>query len=130
MVKLCFAFQNLGPILAGLEQFGNTSNWAALTGFHFWRGEELDFTVKVPCHAPAYVAFEIVDTMYELSKNEPRDHLILRLMGDVGLRREEVVNLRVKNANTHALRFRGKGDKDRTVPLTEELAACLTSCCA
>ena len=61
--------------------------------------------------------------MLDRTQENPRDYLILRLMSDAGLRREEVVKLRVENVNQRALRFHGKGDKDRTVPLTEELAA-------
>ena len=64
------------------------------------------------------------------SRVEPKDHLILRLMTDAGLRRQEVERLRVRHVGTKALRFRGKGDRDRTVPLTQELAAALVPFCA
>jgi len=50
-------------------------------------------------------------------------------MTDAGLRREEVVKLRVKHVGTKALRFRGKEDRDRTVPLTRELTAALEPFC-
>ncbi|MBU2534803.1 MAG: amidohydrolase family protein [Chloroflexi bacterium] len=43
-------------------------------------------------------------------------------MSDAGLRREEVVYLQVKNISGNTIRIRGKGDKDRTVPMTSELA--------
>ncbi len=61
---------------------------------------------------------------------KPRNHLILRLMSDAGLRRQEVVALRVKNIPEKALHFRGKGDKDRTAPLTEELAVTVKPFCS
>ena len=63
--------------------------------------------------------------MLNQAQEKPRDYLILRLMSDAGLRRGEVVDLKVRNVGTKALRFRGKGDKDRTVPLTDELAEAL-----
>ena len=51
-------------------------------------------------------------------------------MTDAGLRREEVTKLRVRHVGTKALRFRGKEDRDRTVPVTEELATALNPHCA
>lgn len=56
--------------------------------------------------------------------------MILRLISDAGLRRGEVVDLRVRNVSQRALRFRGRGDKDRTVPLTGEPAAALKPFCS
>ena len=103
---------------------------AALQGFHAWRGENLTFPVKVPRHLPPYIEASTVDKMLELARENPRDHLILRLMSDAGLRRQEVVALKVKNVSEKALRFRGKGDKDRTVPLTEELAIAVKPFCS
>ncbi len=50
-------------------------------------------------------------------------------MTDAGLRRQEVVKLRLKHVGTKALRFRGKEDRDRTVPLTKELSAALDPFC-
>ncbi|MBE9502102.1 MAG: tyrosine-type recombinase/integrase [Chloroflexi bacterium] len=102
---------------------------AALGGFHSWRGEQLTFPVRVPHHAPTYVEPELVNSLMDLVRQSPRDHLILRLMNDAGLRREEVVDLCVKNVGRDALRFQGKGSKDRTVPLTSELANALGPFC-
>ncbi len=65
-----------------------------------------------------------------MAQGKPKDHLILRLMTDAGLRRGEVIKLRVRHIGTKALRFRGKEDRDRTVPLTKELAAALNPYCA
>ena len=103
---------------------------AALQGFHTWRGEQLVFPVRVPHHAPEYMEPSVVARMLDLSRDKPKDHLILRLMTDAGLRREEVTKLRVRHVGTKALRFRGKEDRDRTVPLTKELAAGLKPFCA
>jgi len=102
---------------------------AALQGFHGWRGENLVFPIRVPKHLPPYIPAEVVDKILSLSREEPKDHLILRLMSDAGLRRQEVVYLKVKNVGVKALRIRGKGDKDRTVPLTQQLAAALAPYC-
>ena len=70
---------------------------AALQGFHAWRGEQLTFPVRVPHHLPEYIKPTIVARILELSRDNPKGHLILRLMTDAGLRREEVTNLRVRH---------------------------------
>jgi integrase/recombinase XerD len=103
---------------------------AALQGFHSWCGENLVFPIRVPRHLPPYIEADIVTKMLDLAQENPRDYLILRLMSDAGLRREEVVKLRVGNASQTALHFRGKGDKDRTVPLTDELVEALAPFCS
>ncbi|MFC2014096.1 tyrosine recombinase XerC [Chloroflexota bacterium] len=72
---------------------------------------------------------DVIDKILDISRDKPRDHLILRLMADAGLRRDELVRLRVKNVGQKALRFRDKGDKDRTVPMTEALAAAVMPFC-
>ena len=41
-------------------------------------------------HLPEYIEAGIVAKMLELAQGKPKDHLILRLMTDAGLRREEV----------------------------------------
>jgi len=98
---------------------------AALQGFHTWRGEQLTFAIRVPHHTPEYQEPSIVAKILELSQDKPKDYLVLRLMTDAGLRRGEVTKLKVRHVGTKALRFRGKEDRDRTVPLTKELAAAL-----
>ena len=103
---------------------------AALQGFHDWRGETLVLPIKMPHHLPPYIEASIVARMLDLARETPKDYLILRLMSDAGLRRQEVVKLKVKNVNERALRFRGKGDRDRTVPLTQELAEALKPFCS
>jgi len=102
---------------------------AALQGFHAWRGEELVLPIKLPRHTPEYIEPTIIARMLELSQDKPKDHLILRLMSDAGLRREEVIGLRVRHIGTKALRLRGKGSRDRTIPLTGELAEALKPFC-
>jgi site-specific recombinase XerD len=104
---------------------------AALAGFHAWRGETLVFPIRVPRHLPPYHSSELVNHMLDLARARPRDHLILRLMSDAGLRRGEVVALKVRNVDLAGgmLRLRGKGDKDRVVPLTGQLRELLEDFC-
>jgi integrase len=69
--------------------------------------------------------------MLALAETKPRDHVILLLMSDAGLRRGEVISLRVRDVDLTGkmLRLRGKGGHDRVVPLTGELHALLKSLC-
>jgi integrase/recombinase XerC len=88
---------------------------AVLQGFHAWRSERLVFAVKVPHHLPPYHSIDKVNQILSLSTGNLCDNLILRLMSDAGLRRDEVVGLRVRNVDLASgmLRTRGKGDIDR-----------------
>jgi site-specific recombinase XerD len=56
----------------------------------------------------------------EQAADDERDRLIVRLMGDVGLRVNEVLGLRPGDLKdqSRAVNVIGKGDKERTVPLT------------
>ncbi|MDP2930884.1 MAG: tyrosine-type recombinase/integrase, partial [Chloroflexota bacterium] len=103
---------------------------AALQGFHAWRGESLVFPVRVPRHAPPYIEASVVQALLTRAKDRPRDYLILLLMAHAGLRRGETVSLRVGGVGEKALRFRGKGDRDRTVPMTRALAEAIRPFCA
>jgi site-specific recombinase XerD len=104
---------------------------AALVGFHKWRGENLVFPIKVPHHLPPYHSNEKVNRILGLAVNNLRDHLILRLQSDAGLRRSEVENLTVRRVDLKEgmLHVLGKGDKDRVIPLTQELHKLLESAC-
>jgi integrase len=94
---------------------------AALAGYHQWRGDDLKFKVKVPKKLAKYVPWEIIQHMLKLASAKPHDQLILRPMTDAGLRRSEVVKLELSNIEGSELRFRGKGGKERRVPMTDEL---------
>jgi site-specific recombinase XerC len=94
----------------------------ALRGFHEWRGEFLKFKVKIPKKAPKLIPEEPILKMLELSAVKPHDELILRLMTDAGMRRDETVNVAVGAAEDGWLRFVGKGNKERQVPMTKRLA--------
>jgi integrase/recombinase XerD len=102
---------------------------AALKGYHEWKGEVLKFAIKKHRHNPKYIEANIVDQMLELAKPQPLDYLILLLLSHAGLRRAEVVNLEVGNVGDKSLRFRGKEDKDRTVPMTPTLLAAIKPFC-
>jgi len=103
---------------------------AALQGLHQWRGEQLVFSVRRPHRQPKYVEPKLVEKILSLSKDFPRDHLVILLMANAGLRREEVVNLKVEHVGEKALRFKGKRGRERTVPFTAELKAALEPFCA
>jgi integrase/recombinase XerD len=103
---------------------------AALKGFHAWRGENFDFPIKKPDHKPKYVEASVIKKMLELAKNRPLDYLILLLLSQAGLRRDEAVKLEVGNVGEKALCIRGKEDKDRTVPMTQTLSAAIRPFCA
>jgi integrase len=94
---------------------------AALSGYHQFRGEELKFKVKVPETSAKYVPWDVIQKMLAMAAPKPHDELILRMMADAGLRRDEIVNLKLGNVEGNRLRFRGKGSKERTVPMTDEL---------
>ncbi len=102
---------------------------AVLQGFHQWRGGQLVFPVKVPRRQPDYVEPQIIERLLTLAQDSPRDCLILLLMIDAGLRRGEAVNLKVRHVGKDALRFPGKGGRERTIPLTSALNNALKPFC-
>ena len=64
-----------------------------------------------------------IDAMLEHTKNDPRDHLIIRTLYASGMRRSELTGLLVADFDPHAgtLFVRaGKGDKDRYVLIDDE----------
>jgi integrase len=73
---------------------------------------------------------EEIETL-EAQADSERDRLIIRLLGDCGLRRSEVTNLRtddvVRTNNRVFLRVHGKGDRDRRVPVPPPLVRRLRS---
>jgi integrase len=79
---------------------------AALKGFHQWRGEHFSFAIKKPHHKPKYIEASIIDKMLELARPYPLHYLILLLLSQAGLRRDEAVKLEVGNVGEKALRIR------------------------
>ena len=100
---------------------------AALSGYHQWRGEELKFKVKVPRRLPKQVDVEGIEKMLDLSAAKPHDEMALRLMADAGMRRDETVNVTAGAAEGGWLKFIGKGNKERQVPMTTRLNELFTS---
>ena len=98
-----------------------------IKGFLNWYGEELDLKIKLPHQMPEYVEDESVQKLIAVIKKKQthkkaidRDILLIELAYNSGLRREELANLKISDIliNEKALMVRrGKGIKDRTVPL-------------
>jgi len=128
--SLGFSRQYLGHLRKqGFSEGAIYVHRAALRGFHQWRGESLVFPVRRALKQPKYVEPKLVEKLLTLSKDSPLDHLVIRLMTDAGLRRGEVVNLKVSHVGEKALRFAGKRGRERTVPLTSELKRALQPFC-
>jgi integrase len=66
-----------------------------------------------------------IQAMEDAADNE-RDKFIVRLLADTGIRRSEMLALRttdiIEGDGRHTLKIRGKGDKERLVPLAPALA--------
>lgn len=83
--------------------------------------------VKVPNKVPRFIETavlrRIVDGMPEVSFKELRSKLVILLGWQCGLRRSEMINLRVDDINLsgHVLRVYGKGRKERFVPMFDEV---------
>ena len=73
-------------------------------------------------HLPNVIAAEDIQKMFEVTKNM-KHKTILSILYGCGLRREEVVELRIKDVDLNAktITVHGKGDKYRIVPIGEKL---------
>jgi len=106
-----------------------------IKGFLNWYGEELDLKVKLPHQLPEYVEDESIHKLIATikikqthKKDIDRDILLVELAYNSGLRREELANLKAGDIliNEKALIVRkGKGIKDRTVPLPSRIVKLL-----
>jgi integrase/recombinase XerD len=102
-----------------------------IKGFLKWYGDEIDLKVKLPHQLPEYVEDESIQKLIRAIKNKQthkktidRDILLIKLAYNSGLRREELSNLKVSDIliNEKILTVRkGKGMKDRTVPLPSRI---------
>jgi integrase/recombinase XerD len=62
----------------------------------------------------------------EAEKESRRDHLIIMLLFRTGIRVSELTNLKKKDIKENTIMIRGgKGDKDRSVPIEQELKTAL-----
>ena len=81
---------------------------------------------KLEKHLPSYLTIDeinrLINYFKEESKNNDskfRDYVIIFTMYSAGLRVSELCNLQIKNINTseRLIKIRGKGDKEREVPI-------------
>ena len=76
-------------------------------------------------HTEVYKLMEACEASY-FRLHRVRDRCIIGLLACLGLRRQELMDLRVEDwdATERVLRVRsGKGDRERLLPLTDELIA-------
>lgn len=78
---------------------------------------------------PKYIKKSKVDSLLKLARNDNfRNYLIIKTLFHTGLRVSELVNLKKKDLLNGMIMVRkGKGDKDRTVPIDQDLEDTLES---
>ena len=83
---------------------------------------------RMPQRLPQFVREQNLDTLLDSHVDETdfeavRDHLVVAMLYETGLRRAELIGLRddAVDVTTGQLRVRGKRDKDRIVPFGTEL---------
>lgn len=107
--------------------FRNFYTWAVTTGHTFTNPAEALPTVKPAQPKPRPAPDSVLTAA--LLKAQPREQLMIRLAGELGLRRGEVAVIHSKDIretlNGYALVVHGKGSKDRLIPLPSGLAAVL-----
>ena len=103
---------------------------SALVSFYGWRvidgrsqaNQAADLPkVRVPRRLPRPAPRSAVQA--GLAADHPHVPLMVELAARAGLRRGEIARLRREDLGDDGLIVRGKGDKDRFVPVTEELRA-------
>ena len=110
-----------------------------IKGLLEWYGEDIDLKVKLPHQLPEYVEDESVQKMIATVRQKrthkqdiDRDILLIELAYNSGLRREELANLKVRDiliAEEALIARKGKGQKDRTVPLPSCMVRLLEKRC-
>ena len=104
----------------------------AIKAFMNWYGEPLeDVRVRVPRSLPPYTEDDDIEKLLAAIGRKQshkgsieRDRLLVKVAWRTGMRRGELANLQKKDIHGVFLIVRGgKGDKDRTIPLTPETAA-------
>jgi integrase/recombinase XerD len=111
---------------------------SVIGGFMAWYGEPLGIKIRIPRTLPVYVENtdlnKLVDSMRAQNKKShkataSRDVLLVDVMVHTGLRRAEVAALKVQDIDFERrllLVKRGKGMKDRAIPLGANLVQRLT----
>lgn len=109
---------------------------ATIKGFMRWYGEPIDdVKIKVPEHLPQYVEDDQIEKLLSAIRGKKshknsieRDLLIVELYLKTGMRRNELAGLIVRDVHSDFLMvIRGKGDKDRMIPLLPDIAGRLNS---
>lgn len=107
----------------------------AINRFLAWAKEEGEGTgAKAPVPRLTQKVIEVLSRdeikRMEDAAQSSRDELIVRILGDTGLRVGELVALRTSDlrqeSRQYTLRVRGKGGRERLVPITSELHRRLT----
>lgn len=85
-------------------------------------------TLKSSKHLPSYIGQEdIIEILNEPIKDENfkslRDRLIIEILYSTGMRRSELINIKDNSIDYQRgiLKVRGKGNKERIIPLSEKL---------
>ena len=108
-----------------------------IRGFMNWYGEDLDIKVKLPHELPEYVedadVYKLIDSLSDKRSHRNticRDALLIEFGYKSGLRRGELAGLKVRDvliSERAVIVRKGKGGKDRTVPLTSDIIAKLAA---
>ena len=92
-------------------------------------------TIKVPKHLPQYVEDDQIEKLLSAIRGKKshkhsieRDLLIVELYLKTGMRRNELAGLKVRDVHSDFLMvIKGKGEKDRVIPLLPDIAGRLNS---
>jgi len=104
--------------------------YVAIKLYLAWQGITLEVKFKREKRLPRYHGRDEITGILAAvgrrtdnwSKLKDRDRLMIKLLAHTGLRRAELVSLRCRDIRSGFLTvYRGKGEKDRTIPLTREL---------
>ena len=114
-----------GERKATLSPHTVSSYLRTVNGFLAWarsEGEKVSATARLPKTPQRIVETLTRDEIATMEKvGNERDALIVRLLADTGIRAGELIGLRlgdlIEHERTDYLRVRGKGDKERMVPL-------------
>ncbi|MFC1991458.1 tyrosine-type recombinase/integrase [Chloroflexota bacterium] len=109
---------------------------ATIKGFMGWYGEPIDdVKIKVPKRLPQYVENEQIEKLLSSIRDKKshkrsieRDLLIVELYHKTGMRRNELAGLKVRDVHKDFIMvIKGKGEKDRMIPLLPDIAGRLNS---
>ena len=107
-----------------------------IRGFMEWYGESLDIRLAKPKSLPQYVEPNDIERLIDFIRHKKthkrtvmRDVLLVRFATLTGLRRSELAHLTVGDIHIKqkvVIVRKGKGNKDRTVPLVSSLVTALS----